>query len=454
MRTFFLLTVCALTSTSLFMVLLTAVASDPGGANLPGLPASAQATVSAALRPGWTQQTKITSADGAVADQFGWSVFASGTTVVAGAPLASIGSNAQQGAAYVFVGAKNFAHLKQVAKLTASDGKNYEHFGMSASISGDTVAVGSPDARYGGGACPPCGAVYVFVKPAGGWEDMTETAKLRGMDSLFLTLGSSLAVSGDTIIAGADQTFIGSNQYQGMAYVFVKPKGGWVSGTEAAKLTASDGQQFDLFSNSVAISGDTIVAGAEGWPTGKGQGAAYVFVKPANGWTSTTETARLTARGGQHDERLGSSVAIMRNTVVACAPGYPIGFNGGACYVFLKPTSGWRTASNYKAQLTASDGQGGDLLGWSVFLSGDSSTLVAGAPYVNYLTGASYVFTKPSSGWKSTSHFDAKLAASDGKTYDRFGYSVWTSGRTVIAGTPWALIGSHGDQGAAYVFGR
>jgi hypothetical protein len=445
------LTVIALTSMSLFVVLPTAVASDPGGASLS---ASAQATVLAALRPRWTQQTKITSTDGAVADQFGWSVFASGATVVAGAPLASIGSNAQQGAAYVFVGGKNFTHLKQVAKLTASDGHNYEHFGMSVSISGDTVAVGSPDARYGGGACPPCGAVYVFVKPASGWEDMTETAKLRGMDSQFLTLGSSLAMSGNTIVAGADQTFIGSKQYQGMAYVFVKPKGGWVSGSEAAKLTASDGQQYDFFSNSVAISGNTIVAGADGWPAGKGQGAAYVFVKPANGWTSTTETARLTARGGQPDERLGASVSMNRDTVVACAPGYPIGFNGGACYVFLKAAKGWNTTSSYKARLTASDGQGDDLFGWSVSLSGNTNTLVVGAPYVNYLTGATYVFMRPQNGWRSTSHFNTKLAASDGQMNDRFGYSVWTTAGTLIVGTPWATIDSKSDQGAAYVFGK
>jgi hypothetical protein len=55
---------------------------------------------------------------------------------------------------------------------------------------------------------------------------------------------------------------IGDNIDQGSAYVFVKPAGGWANMTETAKLTASDGAANDFFGNSVAISGDTVVVGA------------------------------------------------------------------------------------------------------------------------------------------------------------------------------------------------
>ena len=48
--------------------------------------------------------------------------------------------------------------------------------------------------------------------------------------------------------------------------------------TETAKLTAADGMPGDGLGWSVAIDGDTIVAGAEFQ-----RGAAYVFVKPTNG---------------------------------------------------------------------------------------------------------------------------------------------------------------------------
>ena len=48
----------------------------------------------------------------------------------------------------------------------------------------------------------------------------------------------------------------------GAAYVFEKPAGGWVNMTETAKLTASDGAAFDYFGISVSLSGDTALVGA------------------------------------------------------------------------------------------------------------------------------------------------------------------------------------------------
>ena len=105
--------------------------------------------------------------------------------------------------------------------------------------------------------------------------------------------------------------------------------------------------------------------------------------------------------------------------------------------------------------MTASDGAVNGVFGWSVAVSGD--TAVAGAPYAtvgsNYLQGAAYVFVKPSSGWATTSAFDAKLTASDGPAGDLLGYSVAVSGDTVVSGAPSATAGFNFRQGAAYVFG-
>src|SRR5205814_1320992 len=138
---------------------------------------------------------------------------------------------------------------------------------------------------------------YVFVKPTTGWANATQTAKLTasdgGEDNFF---GFSVAVSGDTVVVGAGGNAVGSNFPQGAAYVFGKPTTGWTDATQTAKLTASDGAANDFFGNSVAVSGDTVVAGADGKDLD--QGAAYVFVKPTSGWTSATQTAKLTASDG------------------------------------------------------------------------------------------------------------------------------------------------------------
>lgn len=106
---------------------------------------------------------------------------------------------------------------------------------------------------------------------------------------------------------------------------------------------------------SVAISGDTIVAGAQNATVGSnaGQGAAYIFVKPSSGWTDMTETAKLTASDGKAGDGFGGSVGISSNTIVVGACPQSGMCNGhGKVYVFLKPKSGWKTTSKFKAELT------------------------------------------------------------------------------------------------------
>src|SRR4029453_7378046 len=91
------------------------------------------------------------------------------------------------------------------------------------------------------------------------------------------------------------------------AYVFVEPAAGWATGTETAKLTASDGVAFDEFGGSVAGSGDTGGRGARPGVVGGNlnQGSAYVFVEPATGWADGTETAKLTASDGAAGDNFG-----------------------------------------------------------------------------------------------------------------------------------------------------
>ncbi|MBZ5511150.1 MAG: FG-GAP repeat protein [Acidobacteriia bacterium] len=408
----------------------------------------------------FVQQAKLTASDGAVGDQFGGSVAISGDgdTVVAGAPGVSSG----QGAAYVFV--KLGTAWAQNAKLTASDGVAGDHFGYSVAVSGngDTVVAGAPYANIS--LKPFQGAVYVFAKPSGGWADTsTFDVKLTPSDDAFASgLGFSVAISGDTLVAGAP----GDSSGQGAVYVFAKPSGGWATtSTFVAKLTASDGAAGDDLGDSVAISGDTLVAGALNATVDADalihQGAAYVFVKPGTGWaTPSSFGAKLTAYDGADGDDFGISVAISGDgdTVVAGAPFAKVvgsSASQGAAYVFVNSGTVW--AQN--ATLT-SNGEDGDQFGGSVAISGDGDTVVAGAPNAtvdlnaSIHQGAAYVFVKPVSIYPNTSTFDVKLTASDDAPEIRLGLSVAISGATlatdtVVAGAPNnALI----HQGAAYVF--
>ncbi len=331
----------------------------------------------------------------------------------------------------------------QAAKLTASDGTDGDGLGVSLAVSGDgsTVIASALFATVGHSGVGP-GAVYVFVKPAGGWTSGTETAKLTASDAARADqLGNSVSVSddGSTVIAGAPGAKTGEPfRGQGAAYVFVKPAGGWASGTETAKLTASDPAPDDNLGNSVAVSGDgaTVIAGAPLATTGhpfEGPGAVYVFVKRAGGWASGTQTAKLTASDGVAGVELGWSVAVSSDgaTVIAGAPSALLsGTYPGAAYVFARPAGGWANGTE-KAKLTASDGAQGDELGYSVAVSGDGATVIAGAPFAkvgaNSYQGAAFVFARPAGGWANGTE-KAKLTASDGAVADQLGNSVAVSG--------------------------
>jgi len=121
----------------------------------------------------------------------------------------------------------------------------------------------------------------VFEKPLGGWSDKTEDAKLTASDAdQYDYFGPSVAISGGTVVVGAtSDDCAGGGNACGAAYVFEEPLGGWSDKTEDAKLTASDAAELDYFGSSVAISGDTVVVGALGDDCAGGSdcGAAYLF---------------------------------------------------------------------------------------------------------------------------------------------------------------------------------
>ncbi|HUI44256.1 MAG TPA: FG-GAP repeat protein [Terriglobia bacterium] len=372
------------------------------------------------------QTAKLTASDGVPGDEFGGNVSTAADTVVVGAPYAP-----GHGAAYVFVKPPTgWANATQTAKLTTSDGSQL----WAVAVSGRTVV-----AAWGG-------AAYVFAEPPTGWADMTETAKLTASngDSFY-----SVGISGNTVIAGAPY----ANYSEGAAYVFVKPPGGWADMTESAKLTASDGMPYDDMGFSVAIARNTAVAGAVG---ASGPGAAYVFVEPQGGWANTTENAKLTASDGNPDDFLGCTVGISGDTVVAGAPNVSVGKLSwlGADYVFAKPANGWANMTQ-TAKLRASDAGFTDQLGNGAGISGNFA--VAGAPqyepFGNTGAGKVYVFKMPAGGWSSRAQ-NVELVASDGVACSALGVTVSISGVTVVAGAPGVCAGGgrSGEPGAAYVF--
>jgi hypothetical protein len=385
-----------------------------------------------------TEMQVLTAANAAAQDFFSLPAI-SGDTAVIGAS----GSGCC-GAVYVFM--RSGATWIQVARLTASDEEVGDGFGFPA-ISGDTIVVAVANDVIVPGA--HFGSAYVFVKPLGGWTDMTQTAKLTASVGE-VGNGGPAAISGNTIVLGKGGLLLGKDAHPGSAYVFVKPIGGWSDMTQTAKLTASDGEIGDSFGN-VAISGDTVVVTAPRDTVGGNieQGSAYVFVKPIGGWGDMTQTAKLTASDGVADDELGGAVAISGETIVAGTFRDNIGANvdQGSAYVFVKPLAGW-TDMTETGKLTAADGAANDWFGHAVAMFDD--TVAVGAIQENFLAGSAYLFHRPSGGWTDMTH-TAKLTASQPASGDLLGL-VAVSRDTALVGSNQIDCANGPNCGAVYVF--
>jgi hypothetical protein len=406
-------------------------------------------------------RAKLTASGGAAEEIFGRNVAIDGDVVVVGTSGIDVDGNTDQGTAFVYVRPPGgwSGRFTEVARLTAANGEPFLRLDAVA-IDGDVIVVGahSADVRE-----RDQGAAYVFVKPPGGWAgNLTESARLVASDGEFMdNLGSSVAISGGTIVVGAFADDVGPNLRQGSAYVFVEPHGGWAGElTETAKLVASDGEAHDNAGLAVGIDGATAVLGSHQHTIDGGtQGALYVFVEPPGGWGGLlTETAKLTASDATPGALLGLSLSIVADTIVAGAPGDTVGGNSrqGSAYVFLEPPGGWGGELTESAKLTASDGETEDFFGGSV--STDGATVIAGA-YFDYVggvqhQGSAYVFGEPPGGWAGPLNERARLVAADGAALDLFGYSVAVEGGTFIAGAAGDDVGGDVDQGSAYVFER
>ena len=346
------------------------------------------------------------------------------------------------------------ALLSEVKKLLASDGQPSDQFGESVAVSGDTAVVG---AFFEGGAGFEFGAAYVFQRNKGGTENWGEVKKLTASDAGFGDwFGGSVAVSGDIVIVGARrEDGAGSLDVSiGAAYVFQRDEGGANNWGEVRKLTASDGEAFDWFGVSVAVSGDNAVVGAFFEDAGSqfdDFGAAYVFRRNEGGAENWGEVKKLTASDAQTADNFGLSVAVSGCIAFVGARHEDAeGANAGAAYVFQRDAGGVANWGEVK-KLTASDAEAGAAFGRVVAVSGD--TAVAGAFGESgeaQSAGAAYVFQRDEGGADSWGEVK-KLTASDAEAFDQFGGSVAVSGDTAVVGANSEDAGGK-QAGAAYVF--
>ena len=362
--------------------------------------------------------------------RLGSSIGISGDVIVVGAPREGADSASQFGAAYVF--RQSGTTWVQEARLTAFDAEDDDYYGNSVAVSGDTVVVGADRDETVGSQV---GSVYVYRWTGAAWalED-----KLTASDET-LRFGQSVALDGDRLVVGDLYDDEGGSS-AGAAYVFQHSGATWV---EEDKLIASDAADNDWFGRFVGISGSLIVVGAtEDDDAGTGSGSAYVFRREGTSWV---EEDKLIASDGAENDAFGRGVTIGGDRIVVGAIlDDDDGDVSGSAYVFRREGTAWVE----EAKLVASDAGSWWYFGSSVSISGDLLVVGSlGASAADDFCGAAYVFQRNGTTWTEI----AKLAATDGVEEDAFGGAVGIDGNLVAVGAAY-----HNEvanvSGAAHVF--
>lgn len=323
---------------------------------------------------------------------------------------------------------------EQIAYLKASAIGVGDWFGYSVAVSGDTLVAGAPREHKVNDFLLPEGAVHVYVRSSGAWSHQ---ARLNASNPGALDdFGWSVAVSGDTLAVGAPQEASadgtpGNNDGIGRGAVYVFTRTG-AEWSQQAYLKRPSSDDLDQFGLRVALSGDTLVVGAPG--SDNNSGAVYIFTRTGTEWSASP--IEVKASDPEDGALFGSSVAIAGNTLAVGAGGKSNG--RGGVYVYERSGPTW-------VEQVQLQGAGVDVVGpvagfgLSLALGGDS--LAVGAPAERGTapntanTGGVYVFGRDglTGIWNPE---PIRLVASNAGEGDTFGTSLALRGDRLMVGAP------------------
>ncbi|MHC4158570.1 MAG: NosD domain-containing protein [Planctomycetota bacterium] len=378
----------------------------------------------------WSQEAKLTASDGAAGDRFGESACIDGGYAIVGARLDYHAGGSESGSAYIFGPNETDPNWNEQAKLTASDANSYDWFGISVSVDGNYVIVG---AHYDDGDRSNSGSAYIFTPNDVDPNNWDQQARLTASDgNVWDLFGKSVSINGNYAIVGAHGDDVNECDL-GSAYIFKRDGQSW---SQQAKLTASDAAAYDEFGYCVSIDGNYAVVGAvyDDDTNEIDCGSAYIFTPNGVDPNNWDQQAKLTAGDANREDYFGRSVSISGDYAIVGADGDDADVDGasvGSAYVFKRNGTSW----TQQVKLTASDGAAGDEFGYCVSIDGNYA--IVGAHHDandGGESGSVYIFKRSDIVNDPNWYEQAKLTASDAGQWDRFGHSVSIDGNYVVVG--------------------
>lgn len=212
----------------------------------------------------WAQVQEIIRPDGENYDSFGVSLDIYGDTMVIGCPGKTTGTQYNHGVAYVYRYIPD-SYWQEEQVLFSSEYAEYDSFGQSVSIFESTILVGAPNVELENEN--KYGAVYIFSYETDTWA---ETQKFYA--SVYNGFGSAVSIYENMFAVGAPT----QNSYSGTVYIYSFADGNWLF---TRRLVGTSLDQSSYFGFSVSVYGDRIAAGAPGETTSPfyNQGAVYIY---------------------------------------------------------------------------------------------------------------------------------------------------------------------------------
>ncbi len=388
---------------------------------------SVLATSASSVNVSQSNEIVLDSSPSVAGDEFGGTIDMYGSTIVVSA------SNYNNGDGRIFI--YRIGDLGN-PKMVNGESNNRSFFGKRVAIdNGNIVVAAIGDDTNGEDA----GAVYVlsYDSDTAAWVKGTAITPDDGKEGdLF---GSSIAISGDVLVIGAqgddDDT---AGRSSGAAYVFRWNGDEWL---QEAKLVASDKSEWAGFGNSVATSGEVIVVGSSG--SSQSTGAAYIFRKSDTTWA---QEKKLTYEDAKAGDLFGSSVAISGNVVVVGAPKVDAGGADGcgSSFIYTYSGSSWDSGQQLTPQ-TCSDN-----LNFGSTVDNDDSVIIVGATGYGTTSGASYAYYFEQGRWQTS--IERLITPQSGNNAgNKFGSDVAISGNLAVIASKFGDSGII-DGGAVYLY--
>lgn len=383
-----------------------------------------------AVPPTTTEVAKLVAFDAAPMDYFGKSVAVDGDTALIGAPgdddLAT-----DSGAAYIYVrDAAGAWSLQQ--KITVGESLEDDRFGYRVALDGDVAVISMNHWDFFN---PVANPAYVFTRDSAGvWTLQQKLTTVTGV--------TSVAVNGGTIMLGAP-----GEDDVGATYVYTSDSSGVWSVQQ--KLVATNGKTGDGFGSAIDVDGDTATIAATGYDyTGAITDSGIVYVFTRDSAAVWTQQQALLPSDPASNSGFSDTLAVSGDTILIGAwADDQIDVNAGAAYLFTRDSAGvWSEQQKF----TSSDIAGGDYFGMSVDMEGDNLIVGAyGDDDNGTFSGSVYLFARDTSGvWSE----QLKLLASDGIDYDYLGTAAAISGTTVLAGAELGDTAVGTSTGSAYLY--